>query len=200
MVLAKDSQVAKTRLRLPREVSRQLALGLAASTVRVALAAEEVGAVLVVTGDADIALDALQVGAEIVSEPHLLGMNRAAVLGRRRALEARPEAPVAIIVADLPGLRPIDLDSAVLEFLADGSPLFVPDHEGAGTTMLIHGPGPCAGFGFGPNSATVHQRLGYRRASRIPPSLRRDLDTAADLAAHSGTSVMAGSFDGRRHR
>ncbi|WP_107775124.1 2-phospho-L-lactate guanylyltransferase [Nocardioides sediminis] len=193
VVLAKDAHAAKTRLQLPREEARQLALRLAASTVRAGLAAETVGAVLVVTSDPDIARDARGVGAEVVAEPHPLGMNRAAALGRRRALEARPDAPVAVVVADLPELQPTDLDAVVREFATSGSPLYVTDRQGTGTTFLVHGPERCPGFGFGRHSAAMHHRLGYQRAASGPPSLRRDLDTAEDLAALSVPGVLVPS-------
>ncbi|WP_165821303.1 NTP transferase domain-containing protein [Nocardioides gansuensis] len=193
MVLAKDARVAKTRLQLPREETRQLAVSLAAATVRTSFAAEKVGAVLVVTGDQDISLDAVQVGAEVVAEPRPLGINLAAALGRQRALELRPHAPVAVLVADLPALHPSDLDAVVAEFIAEGAPLFVADHEGTGTTFLIHGPDTLPGFGFGRSSAAMHWRLGYRRARTGPRSLRWDLDTPQDLAALVLSNGLAAS-------
>lgn len=181
VVLAKDTRAAKSRLRLPGNERRQVALLLAASTVRTALAAQPVGAVFVVTGDPAIAEDALQVGAEVVAVPRLLGMNRAAGLGHGRALAARPHAPVAVMVADLPDLRPDDLDLVVAEFVKTEEPLFVSDRTGSGTTLVIHGPGHCPGYGFGRGSAATHRMLGYRRARCMPASLRRDLDTPEDL-------------------
>jgi 2-phospho-L-lactate guanylyltransferase len=183
VILAKDTRVAKTRLELPREEACRLAVSLAAATVRAALAAESVGAVLVVTGDPDITVDAVQAGAEVVPEPRLLGMNRAAALWRRRALELHPHAPVAVVVADLPTLQPRDIDAVVDEFTTEGAPLFVADHEGTGTTFLIHGPDTLPGLGFGRGSAAMHRRLGYRHSRTCPRSLCRDLDTPRDLAA-----------------
>lgn len=191
IVLAKDSRAAKTRLELPRHEARQLALRLAASTVRAGLASEYVGAVFVVTSDPDISRDALLEGAHVVAEPRPLGMVRAAALGRQRVLESRPDAPVAIIVADLPELEPTDLDTVVREFLVTRSPLFVADHQGTGTTFLIHPPEECPGISFGRNSAAMHERLGYRRAVASPASLRRDLDTAEDFPAPLSTSTFA---------
>ena len=47
-------------------------------------------AVFVVTSDPDIARAAAGAGAEVVAEIRPLGMNRAAVLGRRHALSSRP--------------------------------------------------------------------------------------------------------------
>jgi 2-phospho-L-lactate guanylyltransferase len=182
VVLAKDSRFAKTRLGLPSDEARRLAVRLAGSTVRAALAAETVGSVLVVTGDPGIAVDAVGAGAVVVTEPRPLGINRAADLGRRRALELRPHAPVAIIVADLPALRPSDVDAVVTEFLGHGRPLFVADAEGVGTTFLIHGPRRSLGYGFGRGSAAMHVRLGYQPARTSPYALCRDLDTPEDLA------------------
>lgn len=181
VVLAKHSGAAKSRLQLSRDEARQVALGLAAATVRTALDANTVGAVLVVTGDPAVAVDALETGADVVLEARPQGMNRAAALGRRRALDARPDAPVAILVADLPCLRPGDLDDAVEEFREHDVPIYVADRQGTGTTFLIHGPYQGPGFGFGRHSALMHRRLGFREAVTAPRGLRADLDTPADL-------------------
>lgn len=181
VVLAKDTRAAKTRLPLDRDDARRLALRLATRTMLTGLAADSVGAVFVVTSDPDIARAAAAAGAEVVAEIRPLGMNRAAVLGRRHALSSRPGSPVGVMVADLPDLHPHDIDTVVQEFHEIGAPMFVADHEGTGTTFVIHGPGRAPGFGFGRGSAHLHERLGYRRAGRSPSSLRWDLDTAEDL-------------------
>jgi 2-phospho-L-lactate/phosphoenolpyruvate guanylyltransferase len=183
VVLAKDTRVAKTRLPLSRADARELALALAAGVVRAGLEATTVGSVLVVTSDPDIAGDALAAGALVVAEHRPRGMDRAAALGRRRALTSRPGEPVAVVVADLPDLTAVDLDEVVREFLAVGGPVFVPDHDGTGTTFVAHGPGRWPGVAFGAGSAARHEQLGYRRAERSPWSLRWDLDTADDLAS-----------------
>ena len=131
VVLAKHTHEAKTGLRLSASSARGTALMLAAPTIRTASAADSVGAVLVVTGDRRIAMDALEVNACVVWEgSRPLGMNRAAALGRSEALKARPDAPVAILVADLPYLCPTDLDAAVEAFGQHGAPTFVADHRG----------------------------------------------------------------------
>lgn len=182
VILAKDSRSAKTRLQLPREGARQVALHLASSTVRAALTAERVGSVLVVTGDPEIAVDALDAGADVLVEPRPLGMNRAAELGRRHALALAPGSPVCTMVADLPYVRPQDIDRVVAEFCQTGQPLFVADRTGSGTTFLVHGSDHAPGFGFGPSSAVMHGRLGYRESLASPPGLRTDLDSREDLA------------------
>jgi 2-phospho-L-lactate guanylyltransferase len=186
VILAKDSRSAKTRLQLPREGARLVALQLASSTVRAAVAAERVGAVLVVTGDPEITLDALDAGADVLAEPRPLGMNRAAELGRRQALALAPGSPLATMVADLPYVRPGDIDRVIAEFWETGQPLFVADRVGSGTTFLIHGPGHGPGFGFGLRSAAMHGRLGYRQSQAATREMRTDLDSREDLARLAG--------------
>ncbi|HEY0644644.1 MAG TPA: hypothetical protein VGD39_14555 [Nocardioides sp.] len=163
-----------------------MALHLASTTVRAALAAEHVGSVLVVTGDPEIAVDALDAGADVLAEPRPLGMNRAAELGRRHALAVAATSPIATMVADLPYVRPADSDGVVAEFCAAGPPVFVADRIGSGTTLLIHGPDHGPGFGFGPGSAAMHARLGYRESLSAPAGLRTDLDSREDLGRLAG--------------
>lgn len=181
VILAKEVGEAKTRLGLAREPARRVALYLAEHTVRTALDATSSSLVLVVTGDPEISRDATKLGAVVVPEGRPMGMNRAAVLGREYALRARPTSPVAILVADLPGLRPQHLDAAVDEFCQQHVPMYVADHHGEGTTLLIHGPLARPGFAFGLHSAQMHLRLGYAPARRASRGLRTDLDTPEDV-------------------
>jgi 2-phospho-L-lactate guanylyltransferase len=118
-------------------------------------------------------------------------MNRAAALGRRHALQARPASPVVMMVADLPALRPEDIDAVVSEHHSLGHPLYVADLEGTGTTFLIHGPDRRPGIGFGRGSASMHQRLGYHPAMSGTASLRQDLDTPEDLAGLQALDALA---------
>lgn len=83
----------------------------------------------------DIARDAVGAGAAVVDEQRPVGMNRAAAMGRRQAFASRPDEPVGVIVADLPGVHPRDLDAVVHGFHVAGCPVFVPDHQGTGTTF-----------------------------------------------------------------
>ena len=186
VILAKDSRSAKTRLQLPREGSRQVALQLASCAVRAAGAAERVGAVLVVTGDPEIAVDALNAGADVLAEPRLLGMNRAAELGRRQALALGPTSAIATMVADLPYVRPGDIDRVIAEFWETGQPLVVPDPGGSGTTVLVQGPDQGRGIAVGPRSAPKHRPLGYRKSQAATRELRTDLDSREDLVRLAG--------------
>ena len=89
-----------------------------------------------------------------------------------RAL-ATVDGPVAVLLADLPALRPDDLAKALAESV------MVADAEGTGTT-LITGRTPA----FGPGSRDAHRALGYRELDLPPTSgLRLDVDTPEALAA-----------------
>ena len=182
VVLAKEVREAKTRLGLDRDAAADVALELARRTVRAALAATSSGLVLVVTSDPTIALDATGLGAEVAWEGRPLGINRAAALGRDRVLAECPLGPIAILVADLPRLRPEELDRAAEEFRRRQRPVFVADHTGEGTTLLMHGPDSRPSIGFGRSSALMHTRLGYEPVRASVCGLRADLDTPQDLA------------------
>lgn len=181
VILAKDATLAKTRLKVDKERARSLARDLAEHSIATATAARCAGAVFVVTSDIGIKEVAQAHGAVVVDEGSPKGMNAAAEMGRIRALDVHPEQPVAVLVADLPMLRADDLDSAVGEFRNGATPLFVADHEGVGTTFLIHSPSQCPGLAFGRRSAWLHGRLGYVPAVGTLRGLRRDLDTPEDL-------------------
>lgn len=183
VVLAKDVRDAKTRMGLERESANELALCLALRTIRTALEATASGPVLVVTSDPAIGECARGSGAVVVPEGRPVGINLAASMGREHALRASPRGPVAILVADLMRLRPQELDAVVEEFRARRLPLYVADHHGEGTTLLIHGPHSRPGIAFGLNSAHMHSRLGYAPARRPLRGLRIDLDTPEDLRA-----------------
>ncbi|MFV2096873.1 2-phospho-L-lactate guanylyltransferase [Micromonospora sp. LOL_014] len=179
--------VAKSRLRgaldgVPHE---ELALALARDTVAAALACPLVAEVVVVTSDpaADAALGAL--GARTVADPELgapevSGLNAAVAHGAATVGGGRP---VAALTADLPALRPAELTTALDTAAGAGvDRWFVPDAAGTGTVLLAAAVGTALRPGFGAGSAVRHQRSGAVRRGGDWPTLRRDVDTAADLA------------------
>jgi 2-phospho-L-lactate guanylyltransferase len=90
---------------------------------------------------------------------------------------------VAALAADLPALRPEELAGALRAAAGSAGPGFVPDHAGTGTTLLAAPGGARLVPRFGPGSAARHAASGARRLTGAWPSLRQDVDTAADLAA-----------------
>jgi len=166
---------AKTRLRgaVPGVDHDRLVLAMARDTVAAALACPPVARALVVTDDpaAMAALGGL--GAERVPDDG--GLNRAFARGAAHA----GGAPVVALTADLPALRPRELAAALATVTRRG---FVPDADGTGTAMLAARAGVPLDPRFGPDSAGAHAASGATRLDGDWPTLRRDVDTAADLA------------------
>lgn len=179
----KRLDAAKSRLRgaledVPHE---RLALALAQDTVAAAKACPTVAEVLVVTDDAAVgeALGAL--GARVTAEPPGGGLNEAFALGASLVADA----DVAALAADLPALRPMEL-AAALRAAGAGPPgvrRFVPDTPGTGTVLLTTPAGVALDPRFGADSAAAHAGSGAVALAGTWPSLRRDVDTASDLAA-----------------
>jgi 2-phospho-L-lactate guanylyltransferase len=170
---------AKTRLSGYDDRAREdLALAFALDVVAAALGAESVAQVLVVTDD-ERAREALSdAGARVVTDLPDAGLNPALQHGAG-LLPAGWGA--ATLSADLPALRPADLEDALRAVPAGGRG-FVVDVSGHGTTLLAAAPGVPLAPAYGPRSGAVHLASG---AIELPGAagLRRDVDTPEDLAA-----------------
>jgi 2-phospho-L-lactate guanylyltransferase len=159
----KGTDAAKSRFR-PDARRLQLAEAMALDAVESAL---QVAPVLVIGGPG-LSKAFAELGATVMAEEPGDGLNGAIA----RAL-ATVSGPAAVLLADLPALRPEELGAALVE----GA--MVADAEGTGTT-LITGRVPA----FGAGSRARHLALGYRELD-IPPTsgLRLDVDSADALAA-----------------
>jgi 2-phospho-L-lactate guanylyltransferase len=185
VVPVKRLLVAKSRLYAagrPRPDHAALALALALDTVAAAVAADAVARVLVVTGDPDAAAAVRAAGALVVEDEPDAGLNPALAHGAGTAARTAPGDGVALLSADLPALRPAEL-SAALRAAAGHARSFVPDAAGAGTTLLAAVPGEPPDPRYGAGSAAAHRASGAVPLTGDWPSLRRDVDTAADLLA-----------------
>ncbi|MEV4755280.1 2-phospho-L-lactate guanylyltransferase [Micromonospora sp. NPDC049559] len=175
--------MAKSRLRgaLGGVRHETLALALAQDTVAAVLASEPVGEVLVVTDDREAGEALRPLGARVVAEPSGGGLNPAFRLGARHA----GDGWVAALTADLPALRPAELAEALVAAAGRPTPArcFVADAPGTGTALLTAPPGLALEPRFGPASAAAHEASGAFALTGAWPTLRRDVDTAADLAA-----------------
>lgn len=181
---------AKSRLHPLADGTRQaLALAFAADAVAAALRSPLVARVLVVTGDAGAARTLAALGALVVEDRPDEGIDAAVLLGAR-AVRADGRLPVAAMTGDLPALRPDDLTTALLAAAAHPAAV-VADAAGTGTTLLTARHGLLRPH-FGVGSAAAHTAAGAvpLAPDTVPvPTLRRDVDTPADLAAavHLGT-------------
>ncbi|NUS58144.1 MAG: 2-phospho-L-lactate guanylyltransferase [Streptomycetaceae bacterium] len=176
LVPLKNLASAKSRLRAGRpgdlDDHTALVLAMAYATVTAAGAAENVAEVVVVTADPLIRSALKATGARYADDPGG-GLNAAL----RSA--AHDGAYVAALTGDVPALRPAELTEALR--YAGTRRCFVPDEPGTGTVLLAAPAGVPLEPRFGPDSARAHEVSGAFRLDGDWPTLRRDVDTAADL-------------------
>ena len=159
-----------------------LVLALVIDTITAALRSPLVDRVCVVTPDPQLAQVVDDLGAMTVLDEPRLGLNSALVHAARsfHAPAGRGNA-VGALMADLPALRTSELTAAIAA--AGGKRAFCPDAEGTGTTLLLSETDRPLQPRFGSDSARRH-RLSRAQPLLGPwPSLRRDVDTGADLLA-----------------
>ncbi|RIQ15726.1 2-phospho-L-lactate guanylyltransferase, partial [Jiangella rhizosphaerae] len=109
------------------------------------------------------------------------GLNAALRHGAQAARSAAGDAAVASLSADLPALRPAELDR-VLTAAAEHPLSFVADAAGIGTTLYAAGPGVAFEPAFGGRSRAAHRLAGAVELELDGiASVRRDVDTAVDL-------------------
>lgn len=188
LVPVKPPARGKSRLvGLPDDVRRALAAAFALDTVAACLAAEQVGAVLVATDDASFAADLAPLGCPAIPDGVAGDLNASLRLAAAEARRRWPDLRPAALCADLPALRPDDLDAALRAVGA--APAYVPDAAGVGTTLYTAAWeefDPC----FGPGSRDAHD-LQALEVGLDAASLRRDVDDVADLRAALALGVGA---------
>jgi 2-phospho-L-lactate guanylyltransferase len=174
--------LAKTRLaEVAGEHRVDLALAFALDTATAALACDAVRAVVVVTHEPAALQSLTEIGALVVSDEPDAGLNPALVHGAKVASRAHPGTAVGALSADLPALRPHELGAALAAATEVGT-AFVRDAQGSGTTTLLARRPADFAPAFGPESAAAHLRNGaVELHGDAFPSLRHDVDTAADL-------------------
>jgi 2-phospho-L-lactate/phosphoenolpyruvate guanylyltransferase len=195
VVPVKSLTRAKSRLRgaLPGVAHERLVLGLLRDTLTAVLACPVVDELIVVTNEPRAAGLAAELGARVAPDAPDAGLNPAFAHGAALA----GAVPVAALTGDLPALRPAELAAGLAAagvtaagaaagggLAADGGGRgFVPDAAGTGTTLLTAPSGAALRPRFGPGSAAAHAASGAVPLVGPWPSLRLDVDTAADLRA-----------------
>lgn len=183
VVPVKPPKIAKSRLgRLGEDVRQQLAAAFAADTVEAALATPAVEVVLAVTDDHRLAADLRDLGAQVMPDVTVDDLNTSLVQAVAELVRRAPGVRPAAICADLPALRPAELDRALVAAL-DHELAFVADADGLGTTVLSAASRDMFVPGFGPGSRAVHLAHGAVEVDLDDiDSVRRDVDTPRDLA------------------
>jgi 2-phospho-L-lactate guanylyltransferase len=187
----KRLELAKSRLRgaVPGADHGDLVLAMALDTITAARASPAADRVVVVTGDRAASQAALDAGADVIADVPDAGLNPALAYAAAMvaaAVRARASrSGVAALAADLPALRTQELAGALGRAGALGAAVrgYVVDAAGSGTVLLAAPAGVALRPCFGADSAAAHAATGAVRLRGEWPGLRRDIDTAADLAA-----------------
>lgn len=184
VVPVKRLELAKSRLRstLPSVDHDGLVLAICLDTVSAALGCADVARVIVVTDDPRAAAALRTAGALVVPDQPGSGLNPAVEHGAAAAAGLAPGSAVAVLSGDLPALRPAEL-TAALAIAARHRRAFVPDAAATGTTLLAAAAGQPLRAAYGTNSRAAHAAAGAVELAGEWPSLRLDVDTAADLRA-----------------
>lgn len=183
LVPVKPAAVAKSRL-LPvgDELRTALVVAFAVDTIGAVLSSDAVSFVLAITDDHLLARGLSELGVRVIPDGTVDDLNGSLVLAAAELHRTRPELRVAAVCADLPALRPDQLQRALLA-AADDRLSFVADAEGAGTTACFAPTVEQFRPMFGPGSRRAHLDAGAAEIDLVDiPSLRLDVDTPADLA------------------
>jgi 2-phospho-L-lactate guanylyltransferase len=174
----KPPGVGKSRLGAGAALARAIAL----DTVEVASRAYQVSRLVVVTADEDLAGDVMGLhgDGEVIIESEPRGISSAIASGFEHIPTDRRRA---VLLGDLPGLLPEDLDIA-LNLAGDHDRAFVRDAGATGTTLVTARGGVPFEEHFGPGSAEAHRAAGFEElALPAGSSVRYDVDDAAQLEA-----------------
>jgi 2-phospho-L-lactate/phosphoenolpyruvate guanylyltransferase len=179
IVPVKGQLSAKSRLHPPRGVPRaELAHAFALDTITAAVASLPPAQVIVVTSDEPTAAFTRGQGSIVVAD-HGDGLNPAIHQGIAYVERVLGPGPTAVLLGDIPTLRPADLMKA-LTVCASYPRAVVPDASGTGTVLLSALSPLDLNPRFGPDSAREHAR-DCARLDLDLPALRTDVDDDRSL-------------------
>jgi 2-phospho-L-lactate guanylyltransferase len=189
IVPVKGQLAAKSRLHPPAGVARaDLAHAFALDTITAAVSCMPPAHLVVVTSDELTATFVRDQGGAVVAD-HGGGLNPAVRLGIEYVERVLGLGPTAVLLGDIPTLRPKDLIDA-LSVCARHARAVVPDASGSGTVLLSalspHDLNPR----FGPDSACKHASDSVRLDLDLP-ALRTDVDD--DQALRRAVAIGVGS-------
>ena len=179
IIPVKDQLTAKSRLHPPAGVARaDLAHAFALDTITAAVAGIPPAHLVVVTSDEHTASFVREQGAIVIADQGG-GLNPAIRLGIRYMERVLDLGPTAVLLGDIPTLRPQDLVNA-LSVCAAHPRALVPDASGRGTVLLAALSPRDLHPRFGPDSARRHSRDCVRLDLDLP-ALRTDVDDDQSL-------------------
>jgi 2-phospho-L-lactate guanylyltransferase len=184
IVAVKRLAAAKTRLApvFSAQTREKVVLAMLVDTLSAAARVGSVRTITVITPDDVAAAAAIELGAEVLSDPtpqsHPDPLNNAIAAAEQVVAQSVPN--IVVLQGDLPALQTRELTEAIAA-ARHHARSFVADRPGTGTAAL------CA-FGaaldprFGPDSCAQHRRSGAIELTGAWPGLRCDIDTPDDLA------------------
>jgi 2-phospho-L-lactate/phosphoenolpyruvate guanylyltransferase len=184
IVAVKRLAAAKTRLApvFSAQTREKVVLAMLVDTLTAAARVGSVRTITVITPDDVAAAAAIELGAQVLSDPtphaHPDPLNNA--IAAAEQVVAQSVANIVVLQGDLPALQTQELTEAIAA-ARQHQRSFVADRLGTGTAAL------CA-FGtsldprFGPDSCVQHRRSGAIELTGAWPGLRCDIDTPDDLA------------------
>lgn len=174
IIPVKGQLEAKSRLQPPAGVSRaELAHAFALDTIAAAVACMTPAHLVVVTSDQLTARFVRHQGGNVLTD-HGGGLNPAIRQGIGYVERVLGPGPTAVLLGDIPTLRPRDLIDALSMCGAHPRSL-VPDAAGTGTVLLSALSPSDLHPRFGPDSARAHARDSVRLDLNLP-ALRTDVD------------------------
>jgi 2-phospho-L-lactate/phosphoenolpyruvate guanylyltransferase len=189
IVPVKGQLTAKSRLHPPAGVARSdLAHAFALDTITAAAGCISPGHLVVVTSDQPTAIFVTSLGGIVIAEEGD-GLNPALRQGIVHVQRALGPGPTAVLLGDIPTLRPQDLIDALLACAAHSCAL-VPDASGQGTVLLSALSPDNLHPRFGPDSAREHARECVRLDLDLP-ALRTDVDD--DRSLRDAIAIGVGS-------
>jgi 2-phospho-L-lactate guanylyltransferase len=188
IVPVKGQLAAKSRLHPPAGVARaDLAHAFALDTITAALACIPPAHLVVVTSDELTATFVRNQGGTVLAD-HGGGLNPAVRLGVGYVERVLGLGPTAVLLGDIPTLRPQDL-IAVLSVCARHRRALVPDASDTGTVLLSALSPQDVHPRFGPDSARKHASDCVRLDLDLP-ALRTDVDD--DQALRDAIAIGVG--------
>ncbi|HSV41526.1 MAG TPA: 2-phospho-L-lactate guanylyltransferase [Nocardioidaceae bacterium] len=181
VVPVKPPAIAKSRLAaLGDDVRRELCAAFAVDTVAAVVECRLVGEVLVVTDDVGLATVLADLGVVVIPDGVSGDLNGSLGLGAAELHRRHPELRLAAVFADLPALRPDELERALLA-AADDRMSFVADASGTGTTTVVAPTIELFRPLFGRGSRQAHLDAGAHEILVDAVGLQQDVDTPDDL-------------------
>jgi 2-phospho-L-lactate guanylyltransferase len=197
IIPVKGRLTAKSRLNPPAGVGRaDLAHAFALDTISAAVAGIPPAQLVVVTSDEHTATFVRDRGSVVIADQGD-GLNPAIGLGIGYVQKVLGSGPTAVLLGDIPTLRPQDLITA-LAACAQHRRALVPDASGLGTVLLSALSTSELHPRFGPHSASAHSR-DCTRLDLDLPALRTDVDDdqglshAIQIGVGRYTAVVLGS-------